>query len=207
MIVARSYASAYRLRDTLTHLCLSSSSDVACINLMCSRVTFGCACRLAQVLDHFSSSTSSSTKKTTTTSTTTSSTSSSLSTKSSLKVIEIAQNKLSVLPSSIWNCKSLERVDASGNLLEDLGITHGNNESLLSSKMMNNEKETVIMENLEEVDLRNNTRLSIATVKPLLLNTKQFPKLTRVLLDKNIGEEGKVSQELYKLSPSKVHLF
>ena len=73
--------------------------------------------------------------------------------------------------------------------------------------MMNNEKETVIMENLEEVDLRNNTRLSIATVKPLLLNTKQFPKLTRVLLDKNIGEEGKVSQELYKLSPSKVHLF
>ena len=171
MIPARSYAAAYRLRETLTHLCLSSNSDVACINLMCSRVTFGCACRLAQVIDHFTPKSSS---------------------PSSLKVIEIAHNKLTVLPSSIWNCKSLERLDASSNLLEDLGLFINGHDN----------QEIIVMENLEEVDLRNNARLTLAAVSPLLLNTRKFPKLSRVLIDKSISQ----SEELEKISPAIVRL-
>lgn len=172
MIPARSYAAAYRLRETLTHLCLSSNSDVACINLMCSRVTFGCACRLAQVIDHFTPKSSSPS--------------------SSLKVIEIAHNKLTVLPSSIWNCKSLERLDASSNLLEDLGLFINGHDN----------QEIIVMENLEEVDLRNNARLTLAAVSPLLLNTRKFPKLSRVLIDKSISQ----SEELEKISPAIVRL-
>lgn len=171
MIPARSYAAAYRLRETLTHLCLSSNSDVACINLMCSRVTFGCACRLAQVIDHFTPKSSS---------------------PSSLKVIEIAHNKLTVLPSSIWNFKSLERLDASSNLLEDLGLIINGHDN----------QEIIVMENLEEVDLRNNARLTLAAVSPLLLNTRKFPKLSRVLIDKSISQ----SEELEKISPAIVRL-
>jgi len=139
---------------------------------MCSRVTFGCACRLAQVIDHFTPKTTSSS--------------------SSLKVIEIAHNKLTVLPSSIWNCKSLERLDASSNLLEDLGLIINGHDT----------NEIIVMENLKEVDLRNNARLTLAAVSPLLLNTRKFPKLSRVLIDKNISQ----SEELEKISPAIVRL-
>ena len=158
MIMAKSYASSYQLRASLTHLCLSSNRDIACINIMCSRVTLGCACRLAQVLENISTSSS------------------------SLKVIELSNNKLPVLPASLWKCKSVERIDASNNLLEDLGLRSNIEEK------NNNDDDAIIMSVLEEVDLRNNINLTYKAIAPLLLDSKRFPKLSRILLTRETGQ-------------------
>jgi hypothetical protein len=167
MIMAKSYATAYQLRASLTHLCLSSNRDVACINIMCSRVTLGCACRLAQVLENITISSS------------------------SLKVIELSNNKLPVLPASLWTCKSVERIDASNNLLEDLGLRSNIAES--------NNDDAIIMSVLEEVDLRNNINLTYKAIAPLLLDSKRFPKLSRILLTRETWQNIAIAYESNKV--------
>lgn len=93
--VARSLAEAFALRASLTSLLLSRSPDLVCNNIMCEKVTMGCACKLALSLGRLQR----------------------------LRVLDISRNRLPVLPDSLWQppvSGSLEELDVSGNLLRAL---------------------------------------------------------------------------------------
>ncbi len=74
MAVARSLAEAFALRHSTTSLLLAKSLDMVCMNLMCEKVSQGCACRLALSLSRLEQ----------------------------LQCLDISDNKLSILPESLW---------------------------------------------------------------------------------------------------------
>jgi Leucine-rich repeat (LRR) protein len=85
-VAGRSLADAYSLRATITHLHLSGSPDLSCMNLMCERRGEGCACRADL----------------------------SLSRTAQLQHLEVANNKLHMLPHSLWKLQNLKMLDVSG---------------------------------------------------------------------------------------------
>jgi hypothetical protein len=92
MVIARSLSEAFALRSTATSLLLRKSPDLKCVNLMCAKVTMGCACRLALSLGRLEC----------------------------LQVLDIADNMLTVLPDSLWQPPinaTLVTLDASRNRL------------------------------------------------------------------------------------------
>lgn len=90
---ARSLAEAYTKRAVLSHLHLSRSADLRCVDLMCEKVGRGCACRLALTLERSSSS---------------------------LVHLDISHNNLSVLPEALWSCARLETLRIGGNGLKSI---------------------------------------------------------------------------------------
>ncbi len=84
--VARSLAECYSLRASATSVVLRSHPDLTCMNIMCEKLGQGCACRLAL----------------------------SLSRMALVESVDISNNKLPVLPDSVWNLPKLRSLDASG---------------------------------------------------------------------------------------------
>lgn len=91
-IVAHSLDSAYKLRATATSLLLSSSPELRCVNLMCEKVGYGCACRLALTVSRMPA----------------------------LLELDVSHCALDSLPESVWGCGTLTRLIANGNLLTHL---------------------------------------------------------------------------------------
>ena len=94
-LIARSLAEAFALRSSATSLLLRKSNDLICNNLMCEKVTAGCACKLALSLSRLQC----------------------------LRVLDISHNRLTVLPDSLWSssiAKSLTTLDISHNVLPSL---------------------------------------------------------------------------------------
>ena len=89
MAVARSLAEASRLTSSVRSLALRASADLQCRNIMCEKVGGACACRLALTLQRLSGLTS----------------------------VDVADNALGVLPSSLWEHGGLHHLDLSGNEL------------------------------------------------------------------------------------------
>jgi hypothetical protein len=82
----RTLAEAYTHREAATEVLLSSSKDLACVNLMCERIGQGCACRLALSLDRMPL----------------------------VHTVDVRGNKLPVLPDSVWTRPQLVTLVASG---------------------------------------------------------------------------------------------
>jgi Leucine-rich repeat (LRR) protein len=95
MAVARSLAEAFALRNSATKLLLRNSPDLRCSNLMCEKVTLGCACKLALSLSRLTR----------------------------LEQLDIAENKLTILPDSLLQpplTATLQDLDISHNALSVL---------------------------------------------------------------------------------------
>ena len=170
-VVAESYAAAFRLRASLTRLVLNGHRDVACANIMCARVGGGCACRLAQALERLPG----------------------------LRELELARNALPQLPAAVWRLERLERLDASGNALEDLALASEEPPTAAaaprgSTAMQSHPPSQAppALPALVEVDLRDN-RLRLAALAPLIRDlgsaagAGRFPRLERVRLAGNAG--------------------
>jgi len=94
-VVARSLSEAFALRASASSLLLRASPDLVCNNLMCEKVTLGCACKLALSLGRLQH----------------------------LRTLDISGNKLDVLPDSLWQppvSDTLEDLNISGNRLRAL---------------------------------------------------------------------------------------
>ena len=95
--IARSLAEAFSLRTSLTTLLLQKSPDLVCNNIMCEKVTLGCACKLALSLGRLQR----------------------------LQCLDISQNQLTVLPDSLWHSHlvdTLEELDISKNKLRAIPV-------------------------------------------------------------------------------------
>jgi len=89
---ACSLAEASRMKEKVTVLDLTQSSDLTCMNLMCEKVGEPCICRLSLALERTPN----------------------------VQELSLAKNKLEQLPDSVWNLKELRSLDLSGNALRTL---------------------------------------------------------------------------------------
>ncbi|OQS01902.1 hypothetical protein THRCLA_21571 [Thraustotheca clavata] len=86
---------AKSLRDAATHtssvqkLVLRKSQDLVCRNLMCERVGEACVCKLSLVLERLPQ----------------------------LEELDVSENKLQMLPPSIFQLSKLKQLNVSGNML------------------------------------------------------------------------------------------
>mmetsp|Transcript_29622 Transcript_29622/g.73388 ORF Transcript_29622/g.73388 Transcript_29622/m.73388 type:complete len:143 (-) Transcript_29622:945-1373(-) len=90
--VARSLIEANRTPN-LKALDLRGSADLLCVNMMCEKVGDPCICRLSRVLEKNGSE---------------------------LRSLCLAGNKLTQLPSSVFELPHLQVLDLSGNMLEEI---------------------------------------------------------------------------------------
>jgi Leucine-rich repeat (LRR) protein len=89
---ACSLAEASRMKENVTVLDLTHSSDLTCMNLMCEKVGEPCICRLSLALERTPN----------------------------VQELSLARNKLEQLPDSVWNLKELRSLDLSDNALRTL---------------------------------------------------------------------------------------
>ena len=90
----RSLAEVVSSRQPVTGVVLRASKDLLCTNLFCEKVSEPCICRLDRVLQM---------KK-----------------MNSVKVLDLSNNKLNVLPPSLSELRELEELDVSGNCLSEI---------------------------------------------------------------------------------------
>ena len=90
-IIARSLREAATHMGNVRELILTRSEDLMCRNLMCERVGESCVCRLSLVLEKMPQ----------------------------LEKLDISYNNLVRLPPKVFDLKSLQELDISGNALTD----------------------------------------------------------------------------------------
>lgn len=90
----RSLAEVISSRQPVTAVALRASKDLLCTNLFCEKVSEPCVCRLDRVLQM---------KK-----------------MNALKLLDLSNNKLNVLPPSLAELRELEELDISGNCLPEV---------------------------------------------------------------------------------------
>lgn len=189
-LIAVSLNELYQKRSTVTQLCLSASNDLKCVNLMCEKLGYGCACRLALALERCSQ----------------------------LQLIDISENLLPLLPDSLWSStftKSLEILKCNNNRLTSLSLPPKvqklasalrsdteKTSSSLSAKENSSVEEFLPL--LRFLDLRDN-RLTYEIIQPLLIlfDYGYLPSLKVLLLQGNPGLEHDTRWKNHTLFSSK----